>query len=133
MAVALSADPVRRLVLATPAEGARERHLVAAICAGLARNPEWADWDWIFDDGGRLDDLTVEGMRQAADAFAAAGASGGAWSIVVTTDRFFDPWRRVMDLTFAGRRHCPAPTLEAADQLLRQLRAEPALATPAAA
>lgn len=124
VSVALSADPDSRRITATPAPGARERHLVEAIRDGLARHPEWADWDWIYDEADHFEDLTVEGMRSAAAAFNSARTGGRAWSIVVTTDRFFDNWRQVLDLTFEGRRHSSAPSLAAADQLLRRLRTE---------
>ena len=122
MSVVLSADPVRRRILATPAPGAGERHLVEAILDGLARHPEWADWDWIYDEAGRFEDLSVDGMRSAASAFNAARSDGQAWSVVITTDRFFDAWRQVLDLSFEGRRHFAAASLDAADQLLRRLR-----------
>lgn len=135
MFVTLSADPVLRRIVVTPLDGACERHLVETIRTELARQPHWADWDWIYDDRGRLADLTVDGMRQAAEAFNAAASEGGCntWSVVVTDDRYFGGWARVLDLTFRNRRHVAAPSLEAADLRLRRLRGDSPAAEATAA
>ncbi|WP_374514860.1 hypothetical protein [Brevundimonas sp.] len=123
MVITLSADTTRRRIIVAVADGARERHLQAAIRTALADHPEWARWDWIIDDDGRLEDLTVEGLQAAAEAFRAAGSEGAdALTAIVTSDRFFGEMAHLLDLSFSGRRHLAAPSLQAALALLDRLR-----------
>jgi hypothetical protein len=62
--------------------------------------------------GKTFRELTAEPLRQRH-------------TVVVTTDRFFDTWARVIDLNYGKRKHHSAPTRAAAVAMLDRLDAVP--------
>jgi hypothetical protein len=117
MPITIQRDGVRR-ILAKLTPGERWTHYVRVLETQLNRHPEWADWDWIIDDRGPLDDISVQGMTQAAALYRRHATGVRSRTVVVTTDRYFAPWGRVMDHHFGNRTHHAAPTLAAARALL---------------
>ena len=92
----------------------------------LARKPELTDYDWIIDDQGPMDDVDVYAMTTTGEMFRtlSSKANRTTFTIVVSTDRFFGEWARVIDQFYGNRRHYAAPTLDAAITLLDQFDME---------
>ena len=88
--------------------------------------------DWIIDDQGPMDDIDVAGMMRIGETFRrlAQETLRRTHTVVVTTDRFFRTWARVVDLNYGIRKHHAAPTLAAAVALLDQLEARPLPLSP---
>lgn len=125
MPVTVSTERARRRVLATVPPGTRWPDFQTAVLGAIERSPEITDWNWIIDDQGPMDDVDVAGMVRIGEAFRRLGnhPGEGTYTIVITTDRFFASWGRVIDLNYGGRRHHAAPTLAAAVALLDRLEA----------
>lgn len=72
-----------------------------------------------------MDDVGVAGMVRIGEAFRrlASQPERQTYTIVVTTDRFFPSWARVIDLNYGLRKHHPAPSLAAAMALMDRLEA----------
>jgi enamine deaminase RidA (YjgF/YER057c/UK114 family) len=118
MPISFQRDGSARRILATLTPGERWEHYERMLEAELNRHPEWADWDWIIDDHGPLDDISVAGMSHAAELYRRHSTGAPTRTVVVTTDAYFEPWARVMDHHFGHRTHHAAPTLAAARALL---------------
>lgn len=127
MAVTISVDEQRRRAVATVPPGTRLAEFVVAIVDEIERRPDLSGWDWLIDDQGPMDDVNVEGMTQVAAAYNRHRPETAPLrhTVVVTTDRFFGPWAKVMDLYFVQRLHHSAPTLAVAHQLLDRMSADP--------
>jgi hypothetical protein len=89
----------------------------------LETRPILADWDWIIDDQGPMDDVDVAEMALTGAMFRALAPNRGGYAItiVVTRDPHFAPWARVMDMNYGNRRHYAAATRAAAETLLDSL------------
>lgn len=123
MSVTIETDQARRRATATVPPGTSWATFERAALAAVNATPELADWNWIIDDQGPIDDVDVGGMVRIGEAFCrlASAAGRNTHTVVVTTDRFFDTWARVIDLNYGERRHHGAPTLTAAIALLDRL------------
>jgi hypothetical protein len=120
MPISFQRDGSARRVLATLTPGERWDRYEQRLEDELNRHPDWADWDWIIDDRGPLDDISVAGMSYAAELYRRHTTGVRARTVVVTMDAYFEPWARVMDHHFGNRTHHAAPTLGAARALLDQ-------------
>ena len=125
MPVSLHTDPERRRVTATVPAGTRWTEFESTALAAVKRSPELTDWNWVIDDQGPMDDVDVNGMVRIGEAFRAGAAAPDrqTFTVVVSQDRFFDTWARVIDLNYGIRRHHAAPSLAAAVALLDRLEA----------
>ncbi|MFN3931759.1 MAG: hypothetical protein ACK4JY_08430 [Brevundimonas sp.] len=103
--------------------GVRWTAFEAAVLGAIADTPALTDWNWIIDDQGPMDDVDVAGMSRIGDAFRrlARDPDRRTYTVVVTTDRFFATWARVIDLNYGNRKHHSAPTLARAIALLDRL------------
>ena len=121
--VVVTANHIRRRVVVTVPAGTRWRAFHAETLAAIDANPALTDYDWIIDDQGPMDDVDVEGMTKTGDAFKklSQAPDRATFTIVVSTDRFFHEWARVIDKHYGQRRHLAAPTLTAAVELLDRL------------
>lgn len=121
-------DAVReRVTLRVPA-GTRWAAFEAATMALLEARPETADWHWLIDDAGPIEDIDVSATGRIAAAFRRHVRDPGRrpLTVIITRDPYFAEFARVIDLHFDGRRHVAAPTVEAAEALLDRLDARPA-------
>ncbi|MFA4892250.1 hypothetical protein [Brevundimonas sp.] len=130
MPVMIECDLERKRVLVTVEVGVRPPEFERAIEEALDRHPPSSEWDWIIDDHARVDDIGVEGVARIAGLYArhAPDPARESYTVIITGDRYFTPWGRVMDLHFRRRTHVAALTVEAAHALLDE-RAD-ALVTP---
>ncbi|MBX9614271.1 MAG: hypothetical protein K2X25_01630 [Caulobacteraceae bacterium] len=115
-------ETLQRVTVTIPA-GTRWAAFETAARAAIARTPDLTDWMWIIDDQGPIEDIDVEGMVRIGEDFRRFSRPPlrRTYTIVVTQDRHFDTWLRVVDLNHENRKHFPAPTLSAARALLDQL------------
>jgi len=121
--VAIVTDRARRRVVVTAPAGTRWAAFHEAVLAAIDRAPSLADYNWIIDDQGPMDDVDVPRMARTGQVFQARATRVDTHTVVVTTDRFFPNWARVIDLNYGGRKHHGAPTLAAAHRRLDQLEA----------
>ena len=135
MPVTFETDPERRRVHVTVPPGTRWAVFEAAVLGAVDRSPALTDWNWIIDDQQPMDDVDAAGMARIGQIFRqlAREPERRTWTVVVTTDRFFATWARVIDLNYGARRHHAAPTLAAAGKLLDRLEAGEAGSGPDAA
>jgi hypothetical protein len=120
-AIAFSLEEERVVVRLPPRTS--EAQLKAFIVDTLRRWPDYADRDWIYDDQGPVEDLTFEGMAVSAAAFnGARSGEVGTVSVIVSYDPNFAVWAAVMDLTFRGRRHLQALSVEDAHRRIDLFR-----------
>ena len=121
--VVFDADAVRRRVIATVPAGTTWRAFHDQGLLQISERPALTDYDWIIDDQGPMEDVDVEGMAASGAAFLRLSKTPDrlTFTIVVTTDRFFPEWARVIDKHYGARRHHAAPTLKAAVALLETL------------
>jgi hypothetical protein len=119
--------PLRRVIAVVP-PGTPWASFERAALAAVEHAPTLTDWNWIIDDQGPMDDVGVAGMMRIGEAFRrlANDPLRRSHTVVVTTDRFFDTWARVIDLNYGVRKHHAAPTKAAAVALLGQLEASQA-------
>jgi len=70
-----------------------------------------------------MDDVDVAGMAATGAIFRelAREPARRTFTIVVTTDPYFENWARVIDLNYGARKHHAAPTRAAAQALLDRL------------
>lgn len=120
MPVIVEVDPGRKRVLVTVEVGVRGPGFERAIEEALDRHPPSSEWDWIIDDHAGVDDIGAEGVARIAGLYArhAPDPLRDSFTVIITNDRHFAPWGRVMDLHFRRRIHLAAPTVEAAHALL---------------
>jgi len=126
MSVTIELDEkCRRATAVVPAE-TRWSSFEETVLAQVNRNPTLADWNWIIDDQGPMDDVDVYGMIRIGEAFRrlTQAPSRQTHTVVVTTDPHFPTWARVIDHNYGKRKHHhSAPTKGAAATLLDQLDA----------
>lgn len=122
MPVTIESDSRKKRVRVTVDVDVRGPAFERAIEAALDRTPALSEWDWIIDDHAGVDDIGVEGTARIAGFYArhAPEPTRDSYTVIVTSDRHFAPWGRVMDLHFRRRTHLAAPTVEAAHALLDQ-------------
>lgn len=125
MPVTFQSDPDRRRVVVAVPPDIRWAGFEAAVLDAVQQRPGLTDWNWIIDDQGPMDDVGVEGMVRIGQAFRqlAQEPERRTWTIVVSTDRYFASWARVIDLNYGVRRHHAAPSLPAAMALMDRLEA----------
>ena len=125
MPVTFQSDPERRRVVVTVPPGTRWAAFESATVGAIEAAPELTDWNWIIDDQGPIDDVGVEGMVRIGETFRrlAREPERPTWTVVVTTDRYFTNWARVIDLNYGARKHQGAPSLAAAMLLMDRLEA----------
>lgn len=122
--VLIAADHEQRRVVATVPSLTRWSAFHARVRAVIGASPGLTDYDWIIDDQGPMDDVEVGEMATTGEAFRAQGSPDTrTFTVVISTDRFFETWARVIDKHYGNRSHYAAPTLEAAVALLDQLAA----------
>lgn len=123
MAVTFHLDPARRRAVAIVPPGTRWADFHAAVLAAVEQAPELTDWNWIIDDQGPMDDVEVAAMVRTGEAFRrlAATPERRTFTIVITTDRYFATWARVIDLNYGNREHHAAPTMADAVALMDRL------------
>jgi len=128
MPIAIQSSRARRRVIVVAPPDTRWRDFQELVRAAVQETPELTDWNWIIDDQGPMDDVDVAEMAATGEAFRrlAAAPERRTYTVVVTRDRHFPTWARVIDLNYGNRMHHPAPTLEAASALLDRLEAGPA-------
>lgn len=123
MPVTIESDCQKKRVQVTVDVDVRGPAFERAIEAALDRTPALSEWDWIIDDHAGVDDIGVEGVARIAGFYArhAPDPARDSYTVIVTSDRYFAPWGRVMDLHFRRRTHLAAPTVKTAHALLDQL------------
>ena len=124
-------EDLKRVTVVVP-PGTRWTSFEQAAMIAVTRAPVMTDWAWIIDDQGPMDDIDVAGMMRIGETFRrlAQEPLRRTHTVVVTTDRFFRTWARVVDLNYGIRKHHAAPTLAAAVALLDQLEARPLPLSP---
>lgn len=125
MAVIVEVDAALRRVTALVPPGTRWASFEEVALTEINRAPILTDWNWIIDDQGPMDDVDVAGMIRIGEVFRrlTSDPSRQSHTIVVTTDRHFATWARVIDLNYGNRKHHAAPNRAAATALLDQLEA----------
>lgn len=123
MSVTIEVHEALQRATATVPPGTRWSAFEAAVLTAVNRTPRLTEWNWIIDDQGPMDDVDVAGMIRIGEAFRrlASDPPGQLHTVVVTTDRFFNEWARVIDLNYGNRKHHSAPTKLAAVALLDRL------------
>jgi hypothetical protein len=123
MSVSIELDEDLRRATAVVPPDTRWSSFEKTVLAEVEREPVLTDWNWIIDDQGPMDDVDVAGMIRIGEAFRrlATEPLRRTHTVVVTTDRFFSAWARVIDLNYGNRKHHAAPTRSAAASLLAQL------------
>lgn len=127
MPVTVETEPALKRAIATVPAGTRWAIFEAAVLAVVKERPALADWNWIIDDQGPMDDVDAAGMSRIGEALVqlSQDPQRRTHTVVVTRDPFFATWARVIDLNYGARKHHPAPTLEASIDLLARLEAAP--------
>ncbi|RYE64796.1 MAG: hypothetical protein EOO83_00245 [Oxalobacteraceae bacterium] len=110
---------IRRVVVTVPPHtrwGAFHVIVREAICHSSCL----AEYHWIIDDRGPMDDVDVDEMARTGEVFRThtSPSADKPVTIVITTDPSFSLWAKVIDEHYGGRRHYAAPTLDAAERLL---------------
>jgi hypothetical protein len=125
MPVTIEADEELQRVTVTIPPGIRWASFEAAAREAIARAPDLTDWMWIIDDRGPIDDIDVAGMIRIGEDFRRLSRDPlrRTYTVVVTNDRYFDTWLKVVDLNHGARKHLAAPTLAAARALLDKVTA----------
>lgn len=123
MQVTVEVEAARERVIVRVPAGARWATFEAAARATLEGRPETADWSWLIDDEGPIEDVEADGMMRLAALFRRLSRfpERRRWTVIVTSDPHFPEWARVMDLHHGERRHLAAPTAAAAGALLDRL------------
>ncbi|WP_332660757.1 hypothetical protein [Brevundimonas sp.] len=122
MIVIASDDKLERVIATVPA-GTRWTTFTNAVLTAIENAPAFVRYNGIIDDQGPMDDVDVPGVSRVGEAFRrlAGGSERPTFTIVVTTDRFFETWARVIDRHHGARRHLAAPSLDGAVSLLDRL------------
>lgn len=125
-------DEARRLVQIDLGSVAGAK-LVDALAALYAVRPEVTLWGFVYDGQNSEGRTSVEDVARLADADRRAKSGlpkpyPTMRTAVVTRDRFFDLWAKVMCHQFPGRQIRGFPTREAAEAWVLAACAEPELA-----
>jgi hypothetical protein len=125
MPVTIDTDEKLQRVTVMVPEGTRWASFEAATLATIAKQPDLTEWAWIIDDRGPIEDIDVAGVARIGADFQSRVRDPlrRTYTVVVTTDRFFGTWLRVVDMSHGARKHLTAPTLSAAYALLDKLSA----------
>jgi hypothetical protein len=120
MAVHFSPDQGRRRMVVTVTPRTTWTSFQREVLKAVEQAPYLTDWDWIIDDQEPIEDVDVEGMMQIGSAFRrhASSVDQRTITVVVTDDRHFDNWARVMDHNYGSRQHMKAADLAEAHALL---------------
>jgi hypothetical protein len=123
MQITVQTDEARERVILRVPVGVRWATFVSTAGALLEGRPETADWSWLIDDAGPIEDVDAAGMMHLAGLFRRLSRypDRRRWTVIVTCDPHFADWARVMDLHHGARRHLSAPTAAAAEALLDRL------------
>ncbi|RYG94969.1 MAG: hypothetical protein EON58_15165 [Alphaproteobacteria bacterium] len=126
MPVTIDTDEKLQRVIVTISEGTRWASFEAATLSTIAIEPDLTEWTWIIDDRGPIEDIDVAGVARLGAEFQrrVRDPLRRTYTVVVTTDRFFDTWLTVVDMNHGARKHLTAPTLPAAYALVDKLTAE---------
>lgn len=126
MPVTIDTDEKLQRVIVTVSEGTRWASFEAAKLATIAKEPDLSEWTWIIDDRGPIEDIDVAGVARIGADFQrrVRDPRRRTYTVVVTTDRYFDTWLRVVDMNHGARKHLAAPTLSAACALIDKLTAD---------
>lgn len=126
MPVTIDTDEKLQRVIVTVSEGTRWASFEAATLATIAKEPDLSEWTWIIDDRGPIEDIDVAGVARIDADFQrrVRDPRRRTYTVVVTTDRYFDTWLRVVDMNHGARKHLTAPTLSAACALIDKLTAD---------
>ena len=126
MPVTIDTDEKLQRVIVTISAGTRWASFEAATLATIALEPDLTEWTWIIDDRGPIEDIDVAGVARIGAEFQrrVRDPLRRTYTVVVTTDRFFDTWLTVVDMNHGARKHLTAPTLPAAYALVDKLTAE---------
>ena len=124
MPVTIDTDEKLQRVIVTISEGTRWASFEAATLSTIAIEPDLTEWTWIIDDRGPIEDIDVAGVARIGAEFQRRVRDPllRTYTVVVTTDRFFDTWLRVVDMNQGARKHLAAPTLAAACALVGKLQ-----------
>lgn len=116
----LAIDHEIRRVLATVPPQTRWLAFHAIVREAICHASRLADYNWIIDDQGPMDDVNVDEMTRTGEAFRTrtSPSADKPVTIVITTDPSFSLWAKVIDEHYGGRRHYAAPTLDVAKRLL---------------
>jgi hypothetical protein len=127
--VVVTANHGRGRAIVTVPAGARWRDFHAEVAKVIGAEPALTQFDWIIDDQGPMDDVDVEEMAKTGALFQRLNAAPDqtTFTVVVSRDRFFHEWARVIDRHYGNRRHHAAPTLAEAVALMDRLERERAL------
>ena len=122
----LTSDHKTHRVVATVPPQVRWAAFHSAARGAICSSSLLADYHWIIDDQGPMDDVNLDEMVRSGEVFRshAARSPKQLATVVVTTDRSFDLWARVIDEHYGGRKHYAAPSLAAAHRLLDRLDAD---------
>ena len=127
MVVQFNPDELHGRIDAIVPAGVRWSRFHEAVREAIALNPEWADWNWVIDDQGPMEDVDVPDMAATGEAFVAQCRHPlrQTYTVVVTSDRFFANWAKVIDSHYGGRKHLAAPTFDEAVALVKTLTGGP--------
>lgn len=125
MTITVRIDEQRRRVIVTVPPGTRWAAFHTEVIKTVEDAPRLTDWNWIIDEERQqMDDVDVEGMMLIGSAFRRhTRTPEGTVTIVVTNDRHYALWARVMDHNFGGRQHLGAKTLREAEAMLDRIDA----------
>lgn len=128
MQVTTKLDAARERVTFRVPAGTRWTTFEATAAALLQTRPETADWNWLIDDAGPIEDVEADGMMRLGRLFVSLTRQPARrrWTVITTDDPHFPEWARVIDLHHGARRHLAAPTAAAAEALLDRLDARQA-------
>ena len=126
MPVTIDTDEKLQRVIVTVPECTRWASFEEATLAIIAIEPKMTEWTWIIYDRGPIEDIDVAGVARIGAEFQrrVRDPLRRTYTVVVTNDRFFDTWLRVVDMNHGARRHLAAPTMPAACALADKLTAE---------
>ena len=115
-------EQLSRVIVTVPPNtrwAAFQREVIGAI----EDAPHITDWNWIIDEERQqMDDVDVDGMMRIGRTFRRhTRTPERAVTIVVTNDRFYALWARVMNYNFWGRQHQGAKTLREAEAMLDRI------------
>lgn len=123
MTVTVRIDEQRSRVIVTVPPDTRWAAFQEGVIGAIEDAPHITDWNWIIDEERQqMDDVDVDGMVRIGRTFRRhTRTPERAVTIVVTNDRFYALWARVMNHNFGGRQHQGAKTLREAEAMLDRI------------